>query len=424
MPAAIRSAMPGKGWFSRLNWYRVALISFVGMVALPTLLTLAYYALVAAPQYQASVRLAVYAVGRDASDAAAEFDGVQGKTDAKDKSKKDGLLGEDAPRAGGAKQIASKAIKLMSSVFGNKSDGKDPFIVVNYIRSRTIIADLDKDGWLTRVLASDKADFLARLPDDASREALWRKFNTRVDAQVDTVSRLITVNVRAFTPEEASELAKRIVAASETLVNDVRGRTLKDATAAAEETLARAETRYLDALSGVRQLRDEAGVIDPAEGAMALAKALTQLKVIKATLEMQYAGLTATLSADAPTVRALRARIDATDAEIVSLQKELTGMEDDAGKVAAYIADFETRETERMLAQTAYEQAVTSFDRAQSDADRQSVFLAVFEPPGLPEESRFPRGWRIAGTVFIALAAIWSVLSLIGAGVRDQMRLK
>ncbi len=213
----------------------------------------------------------------------------------------------------------------------------------------------------------------------------------------------------------------RIVAASETLINDIRRRTLEDATLTAAQTLQRAETRYLDALADMRRLRDEVGVIDPAEGAMALAKALTELRIVKAALETQYAGIIAAVSPDSPMARGIAARIAATEAEIAELEKQITGTNAEAGSVAAYLAEFETRETERLLAETAYEQAMGSFDRAQSDADRQGIYLAVFEPPGVPEESRFPRGWRIVLTVFIALGALWAVLCLIGAGVRDQL---
>ncbi len=419
MPSAYRPAPARPGRFGQLNWYRVVAWSFLFAVIVPTAFTALYYVFLAAPQYQASVRLAVYAIGKDAGEAAAEFDSAGPK---KDKSKEDSLEpGASEPRAVGARQIAGKAMKLMNSVFGKNSDGKDAFIVVNYIRSRTIVSDLNADGWLAKVFASDEADAVSRLPDDASRERLWRAFNTRVDAQVDSVSRLITVNARAFTPEEANELATRVVTASEHLINGLRTRMLEDATLTAASTLQSAENRYLDALAGMRRLRDEVGVIDPAEGAMALAKALTELKVIKAALETQYAGTIAAVSPDSPMARAIAARIAATDAEIAELEKQIAGVNAEAGAVAAYLAEFETRETERMLAEAAYKQAVASFDRAQSDADRQGIYLAVFEPPGVPQESRFPRGWRIILTVFVALSALWAVLCLVGAGVRDQM---
>lgn len=422
VPSVRRPAPALPGMHRRNIWRKLAFWSFLGMVAAPTVLTALFYAFIAAPQYQSTARLAVYSIGKDASEAAAEFDEAGSKAGkSKDSSKATDPEASTAPRAGGARQIAAKAMKLMSSVFGGKSDGKDAFIVVNYIRSRTIITDLNKDGWLSTVFASDDADIVTRLPDDASQESLWRTFNVRVDAQVDSVSRLITVTARAFRPEDAQELAKRIVAASETLMNGIRARSLRDSTLTAADTLQRAETRYLDALSAMRRLRDEVGVIDPAEGAMALAKALTELRVIKAALETQYAGIISAVSPDSPMARSIAARIAATDAEIADLERQIAGADAESGAVAAYLADFETRETERMLAEAAYEQAIASFDRAQSDADRQGVYLAVFEAPEVSEESRFPRGWRIALTVFICLGALWSVLCLIGAGLRDQM---
>ncbi len=199
MPSAYRPTTSARGGLGALNWYRVVAWSFLIVVMTPTALTALYYALIAAPQYQASVRLAIYAIGKDAGEAAAEFDDAGPKASKSEVGPGDPASA--APRAGGARQIAAKAVKLMNSVLGNKSDGKDAFIVVNYIRSRTIVSDLNHDGWLAQVFGSDGADAVSRLPDGASREKLWRTFNVRVDAQVDSVSRLVTINARAFSPE-------------------------------------------------------------------------------------------------------------------------------------------------------------------------------------------------------------------------------
>lgn len=399
------------------GWYAVAARLFVVMVAVPTLLSAFYYAFIAAPQYQATARMAVFTASVDTGDTTTLIDDA-GK-DGKKKKKDD--LGQPDLQAGAAKKIVGQATKLMNSTLGRMGDGKDPFIVVNYIRSRTIISDLDHGGWLTHVFADDLADPLARMDDDASRETLWRTFNRHVDARVDNLSRLITVNARAFSPQSATELANRIVSASERLINDVRARSLSDAMSIAEDTLRRAETRYLDALTKVRRLRENVGVVDPGQGAMALAAALVELKAIRATLEMQYSGLTATVSPSSPMARALAARIAATGVEIAELERQIASSDATNDAVATYLAEFETLETERVLAQAAYEQAVASLDRAQSYADRQGVYLVAFEAPSMPEESRYPRGWRIVLTVFVTATALWSVASLIGAGVRSQL---
>ncbi len=416
--AVLHALAPRKKSSSGPGWYAVAKRLFLVIVAVPTLLSAFYYAFVAAPQYQATARMAVFTASADSGEDALALAGAIGKGDSK-KTSED--LGQPGLSPGGAKRIVGQAEKLMNSALARIGDGRDPFIVVAYIRSRAIISDLNHDGWLTRVFADELADPLARLDEEASREVLWRTFNGRVDARVDVLSRLITVSARAFSPESAQELVNRIVAASERLVNDTRTRSLNDAMSMAEDTLQRAEARYLDALAKLRHLREDVGVVDPGQGAMALAKALTELKVIKATLEMQYSGLTTAVSPDSPMARALAARIAATDAEIAELEKQIASSEATAGAVAIYLAEFETLETERLLAQSAYQQAVASLDRAQSYADRQGVYLVAFEPPGLPEESRYPRGWRIVLTVFITAAALWSVVSLIGAGVRSQL---
>jgi capsular polysaccharide transport system permease protein len=402
----------------RASWFAVLARLFVMIVTVPTLLSAIYYAFLAAPQYQATVRMAVFTASVDAGEATSVLSDTIGGGNGDEKP---GDLGKLASNQGAAKRIVGQAEQLMRSTLGRAGDGRDPYIVAAYIRSLAIIGDLNHDGWLTHVFADELADPLARMDGNASREILWRTFNRHVDARVDSLSGLITVNARTFSPATSKELVSRIVNASERLVNETRARSLNDATSIAEETLRRAETRYLDALSKVRQLRENVGVIDPGQGAMALAKALTELKVIKATLEMQYYGTKASVSADSPMARALAARIAATDKEIAELEKQIASVDATSSAVATYLAEFETLETERLLSQAAYQQAVASADRAQSQADRQAVYLVEFEPPRAPEESRYPRGWRIVLTVFICATALWSVVGLIGAGIRNHV---
>ena len=105
MPSAYRPAPARPGRFGQLNWYRVVAWSFLFAVIVPTAFTALYYVFLAAPQYQASVRLAVYAIGKDAGEAAAEFDSAGPK---KDKSKEGSLEpGASEPRAGGARLMRS-----------------------------------------------------------------------------------------------------------------------------------------------------------------------------------------------------------------------------------------------------------------------------------------------------------------------------
>lgn len=412
-------------WLRRLAWYRAVVATFLVCVLLPTLATFAYYAFMAAPQYQSTVRLAVYAIGGDERRSLEMLSGatagISGKAKTKPGKDKDELETTSLQHIGEEGNLLRRILRNLTSTRSTSGDGKDPFLVVQYITSRAIVSEINKDGWLAALFRREDIDAVSRLPSDAAREDIWRYFNHRVEANIDEASRLVTIQVRTFSPEDSAELARRIVQASEKLVNDIRTRRINDTIARADEELRNTEGRYLRALAAVRALRDEIGVINPREGVTALAKALLELKVVKIALETEYQTKDAMMGPDSPVRRTLLARIAATDAEIADLEGQLTGDPERGKVVASYLVDFENRETERMLAQLQYQQAITTFDRAQADARRQGVYLAVFSPPSAAEEARYPRTWSIVLTVFIVVGALWSIGCMVLAGVRDQL---
>ena len=59
-------------------------------------------------------------------------------------------------------------------------------------------------------------------------------------------------------------------------------------------------------------------------------------------------------------------------------------------------------------------------DRARISASKQQVYLATIVPPELPGSSIYPeRGYTVIITFFCCFA-IWSAVSLIISGVKDQ----
>ena len=127
------------------------------------------------------------------------------------------------------------------------------------------------------------------------------------------------------------------------------------------------------------------------------------------------------MSGDAPTVHVLRERLDAVEAHIKELKAKVTSGSGGPGQtVTASIAKFEELEIQRQMAERFYALAQADLDRAQLRANRQNVYLSVFVPPSLPEESRYPRRIAYSFLVFVALTVLWSIVVMIVASVEDH----
>ena len=75
---------------------------------------------------------------------------------------------------------------------------------------------------------------------------------------------------------------------------------------------------------------------------------------------------------------------------------------------------------DREFAETAYRAAQISYDAAQADARRQTLYLAAHIAPTLAEAAEFPQRQTILGTVTLFLFLGWSIAAMVYYSLRDR----
>jgi capsular polysaccharide transport system permease protein len=357
--------------------------SFVVFVLAPSFACAVYLVFIASDQYVAEARFAVRA---------AQFESADSKS--------------------GSIQLSSSGLPVLA--------GQDAYVVSSYVRSPAIFADLPGSLDLRAIYSRPEADFWARLDPKASLEQLSDYWRAMVSTYVDGPSGVVTVKVRAFRPEDAEALGKAVVSASEALVNRLSERARRDAMGHAEEEVHRAEGLVLAALSDERAFRDRRGIIDPGSKATSTSTLLLQAMTQRIELQTTYEVDLRAMSATAPTVVALKSRLDAIDGQIANLKGELTGDSADTRTVSASIAEFETLETKRLFAEKLFSFSQDALERAKERAERQSLYVAVFVPPERPEEARYPERLAMSLLIPLGFLAIWGIFALIAAAIEDH----
>ena len=364
--------------------HRISLtfLSFLMIVVLSAAVAGIYYLLIAAGQYVAEFRF--------------------------------GLRSFEPARADNALLLAGSVAPYQATL--------DSYAVAQYISSRAIVDDLGQTLDLRRIFASPAADWPARLHLPVSAEELVFYWQRQVDAFFDPTNGTIVVRARAFTAAEALALAQGILAFAERLVNALSARARRDALKNASSEVTAAERRLSAALARLREYRDKQGLIDPHKAADANAALADRLRDELVRAGTQLSTLKQLMSADAPAVKVLEARIASLKAQqgaVLGEATETAKTRDQA--LSRVLGSYEELETERRFAETAYSHALEALDRARIDADRQQVYVADFVPPSLPEEALYPRRWRSLGIVFLAAFAIWAIGSLTVRSVRDHL---
>ena len=150
---------------------------------------------------------------------------------------------------------------------------------------------MSKDNDLRGILGRPSGDFLFRyptfwLPDD--HEFLFQRFQWMVSASVDSNTSISTIEVNAFTADDAQALATAMLEYAEGLVNQMNQRTFDDSLAAANRFVADAQKEFDDVEAELKAYRNASGSIDPA--AISQSK-LTVIEALSTQLaQIVYAG--------------------------------------------------------------------------------------------------------------------------------------
>jgi capsular polysaccharide transport system permease protein len=366
--------------FGSWRWHQ---LSFAFCVLLPLLIAGVYYGLIASDKYAVDFRFSV----RSASDLVAEPDLVST------------LLG-----GGGQKDI-----------------GRLPYMAASYLRSRNVVRELDADGSLRVMFSRPEADWPSRFDPAKDDDALWHYWRSMISVNVDRVSGLVLVRALAFTPNDALAIAQALEKSTQRMVDAVAARARKDALATAEQELERAGARYATALTGLRDVRNEEGTVDPEQTIDLAAATLLGIVKEKLALERQRDANLRALSANSPQQKVLYDQIKALDAQIIEQTEALTSQNSEAKTAAQTISQFERRELERRFSERLLEVAQAAYEKAREESERQHIYLALFVPPKLPDAAEFPRRARETAFVGICAFAIWTVMMIMIAGVRDRL---
>ncbi|MBE9640239.1 hypothetical protein IQ782_25640 [Salipiger pacificus] len=355
------------------------LLSFLGCVVLPGILTALYLWLVAADQYASKVGFTVRQ-----EDAASAID----------------LLG-------GLSNLSS-------------SSSSDTDILYEFIQSQKLVADIDRKIDLHAIWTPDDWDPVFRLADDAPIEQLlayWEKM-----VRISYSSGLIEVEVRAFRPEDATLIAQTLLDESSDVINELSAVARADAISYSRDELDEAVERLKEARETVTRFRNETQIIDPQIDLQSQAGLLSNLQAQEAEQIIELDLLRETSQQSDPRVAQAERRLEVIRARI-SAERQKLGFEGtgQGGKVFAdLVGDYERLSVDREFAERAYLSALAAYDSALADAKRKSRYLAAYMQPTSAETAEYPQRITLLMVVTLFLFLLWSTAVLVAYSVKDR----
>ena len=297
-------------------------------------------------------------------------------------------------------------------------------ILYEFIQSQEIVSAIDERVGLGAIYSTHwPGDPVFTLWPDARIEELHDYWGRMVRISYDQSTRLIALRVLAFTPEDAQRIAGEIVAESQRMINDLNNQAREDVMRYANADLDQALARLKDAREALSLFRTRTRIVDPAadiQGRMGVLNNLQQ-QLVEALIENDLI-LGSTQENDprrnqaARRIQVIRDRIAAERQTFASA--EGAGEADE--NYPELIAEFERLNVDLQFAEEAYRTALAAVDLARANASRQSLYLAPYIRPTLPQTAEFPQRLVLTGLVSIFLLLIWSIGTLVFYSIRDR----
>jgi capsular polysaccharide transport system permease protein len=314
------------------------------------------------------------------------------------------------------RQTASPlGVLLKGSGFTRSQD--DSYTVQDFILSRDALRALA--GKLNLRAAFHKGDLINRFPGldwDDSFENMHRYYQKIVSAQIDPVSSITTVTVRAFSADEAQKICQRLLEMSEALVNQLNERGHQDMIRFAAKEVAESEKKAKLAALTLARYRNEKGVIDPEKQSSIPLQQIAKLQDELIAARSQLAQLQL-LTKENPQIPVLEKRIQMLDTEIKLESARVAG---GGRSLASKAAEFQRLAMEREFADKMLASALNSLEQARTEAQLQQLYLERIAQPSLPDVAMEPRRLRAILAVFVLGLIAWGVLSMLIAGIKEH----
>lgn len=306
---------------------------------------------------------------------------------------------------------------------GNSTLG-DSYLISNYVRSWDIFEKINGELDLQGHYGDSRKDMFSRLDRDSTKAEILAYWEWAVGLSFDPDTGIIKCQVKAYSPDMAQKINQAVIERSEALINEINRRGRQDSLSQAQNEVMVAEERLSKANAAVRNMRERTTMLSPQSETQTLHGVISALESDSARLAAELHEAEAYMRADSPQVQTLRRKLAAVNSQLLAERGKLSGLSLNGNRTLNYlsgaIAQFEDVQMEEEFARKQYAAALTALENARIRNEAKNRYLVAFEPPLLPDESRYPRVFRSTLITFFGSCLIFGLLSLTVAAIREH----
>ncbi|WP_297771169.1 sugar transporter [uncultured Roseovarius sp.] len=303
------------------------------------------------------------------------------------------------------------------------ASSSDSDILFEYIQSHELVGKIDDKIGLREIYSDPyETDPVFALRPNATIEDLLNYWRRMVRISYAPGTGLLELKVLSFAPDTSQRIAEEIFAESSQMINALSAIAREDAMGYAREELNTALEQLSAARQALTAFRSRSQIVNPDADVQVQMGLLGSLQQMLGRELIDYDLLRDTARENDPRVVQAERRIAAIR-ERIREERLKFGSGGDRGETGDYadvVAEFERLTVEREFAEKKYTSALSNFDSAQANAQRQSRYLAAYVQPTLAESAEYPRRFLILGLCGLVFFGSWSIMVLVYYSLRDR----
>ena len=314
------------------------------------------------------------------------------------------------------------AIEVLGGITDISSSGSnDTDILYEFIQSQQLAQSIDDSIDLGTLYSKPSYDPIYAFDPSKPIEDLLSHWKRMVRISYDASTGLIELTVLAFSPEDAQTIAKEIFDQSSAMINRLSDIARADTTRYAKVELDVRVEKLKDARKAITLFRNRTQIIDPNAGVQGQIGILNSLEAQLANslidLDILKRGTTKTDIR----IKQSELRVEVIEQRIQAERKKI-GLVDGEGslKWADLVGEYEGLLVNLEFAEQSYVAALSAYDSALAEANRQSRYLAAYIGPTKAEKSEYPRRHLFFALSLLFLITAWSIMVLTFYSIRDR----
>ncbi len=316
-------------------------------------------------------------------------------------------------------QQSATGIGVMLQNIGFSASSDDSYLVRDYLSSRDAVQNLKDQLDIQTKYSAKTVDVVSRFGTigDPTFENFYEYFNKKTKVVYDPVSTISTLQVEAYTAEDAQKINESLLKMSEEVVNRINNNAKNDILLASEKEVKDAQELSAKTANALAEYRVKNDVFNP-EGQSAIV--LQEISKLQDALIQTETQLTQAreITPENPQIKAMEIRIKNLKKNIEEKSKLVTGPSDIS--LSKRSVEYQRLQLEKELADKQLASAMSGYEQAKTDFNQKQLYLERLAMPSLPDEATKPKRFKNVLSGFVFGLLVWGVLRLFVAGVKEH----